>query len=306
MMFFKGARKLSGQLANNKAVVAVILDWSGTTADAHVIGPAVVFHDVFKKAGVSISMEEAREPMGLRKDLHIYAITQMPAVQKRWHEVHGKFPDQADVDKMFAQFVPEQLKVLPQYTTLIDGTVTVINKLQSDGIKVGSTTGFTSEMVDILLHDAKQQGYEPDVSVAGDDVLMPRPYPFMLFKNIELMLAKKLLLKYPDMAQVVKVDDTVSGVGEGHSAGCWTVGVYGNSNYTNINSLDEAKNMSADELKQRQQVAKDRLIESGADFIAESVTGLPTIIRKINRRLEQGQRPGDVSYGAAQLHSTQP
>lgn len=35
---------------------AAILDWSGTTADAHVIAPAVVFHDVFAKHGVPISM----------------------------------------------------------------------------------------------------------------------------------------------------------------------------------------------------------------------------------------------------------
>ncbi len=50
---------------------AVILDWSGTTADKYVLAPAVVFYDVFKKYNVPISMAEARGPMGLRKDLHI-------------------------------------------------------------------------------------------------------------------------------------------------------------------------------------------------------------------------------------------
>ena len=52
-------------------VQALILDWSGTTADAYVLAPAVVFVEVFKKHGVEISMTEARGPMGLRKDLHI-------------------------------------------------------------------------------------------------------------------------------------------------------------------------------------------------------------------------------------------
>jgi len=33
---------------------AAILDWSGTTADAHVLAPAVVFVEVFKKHGVPI------------------------------------------------------------------------------------------------------------------------------------------------------------------------------------------------------------------------------------------------------------
>eukprot|EP01084_Bolivina_argentea_P199617 341534_1 len=53
---------------------AAILDWSGTTADAHVIAPAVVFHEVFTKHGVPITMKQARLPMGLRKDLHIAQI----------------------------------------------------------------------------------------------------------------------------------------------------------------------------------------------------------------------------------------
>ena len=50
-------------------VKGLVLDWSGTTADAYVIAPAVVFVEVFKKHGVEISMIEARGPMGLRKDL---------------------------------------------------------------------------------------------------------------------------------------------------------------------------------------------------------------------------------------------
>ena len=35
-------------------VKALILDWSGTVADAYVIAPAVVFVDVFEKQGIEI------------------------------------------------------------------------------------------------------------------------------------------------------------------------------------------------------------------------------------------------------------
>ena len=58
-------------------VQAIILDWSGTTADAYVVAPAVVFVEVFKRQNVEISMAEARGPMGLRKDLHIKALTEV-------------------------------------------------------------------------------------------------------------------------------------------------------------------------------------------------------------------------------------
>ena len=37
-------------------IKAAVLDWSGTTADAYVIAPAVVFVEVFKNQGVEISM----------------------------------------------------------------------------------------------------------------------------------------------------------------------------------------------------------------------------------------------------------
>ena len=65
-------------------VRGVVLDWSGTVADAYVLAPAVVFVDVFRKHGVEISMSEARGPMGLRKDLHIKALTEIPTIRERW------------------------------------------------------------------------------------------------------------------------------------------------------------------------------------------------------------------------------
>ena len=134
-------------------VQAIILDWSGTTADAYVVAPAVVFVEVFKRQNVEISMVEARGPMGLRKDLHIKALTEVNEIKERWKNVHGKYPDQSDVDRMFADFVPLQLDCLRKYTTLLPGVAEVTQRLQKQGIKLGSTTGFVRVMVDILEED---------------------------------------------------------------------------------------------------------------------------------------------------------
>ena len=71
-------------------VKGLILDWSGTTADAYVLAPAVVFVQVFQKHGVEVAMSEARGPMGLRKDLHIKAMTEIPEIRERWHDIHGQ------------------------------------------------------------------------------------------------------------------------------------------------------------------------------------------------------------------------
>ena len=147
-------------------VQALILDWSGTTADAYVLAPAVVFVDVFKKHGVEISMAEARGPMGLRKDLHIKMLTEDPVIRDRWAAIHGKAPDQGNVDAMFEDFVPMQLDCLRQYTSLLPGVAELTQAVQKQGIKIGSTTRFIRVMVDILEADPNTQGSVPAASGA--------------------------------------------------------------------------------------------------------------------------------------------
>lgn len=268
-------------------VQAVILDWSGTTADQHVLAPAVVFVEVFKRHGVPISMAEARGPMGLRKDLHIAEILEIPEVRQRWIDAKGEEPSQASVDMLFTDFVPMQCEVLGEYTDLIPDVAEAVRDLQAQGVKVGSTTGFTKVMVDILLADAAKQGYQPDSSVAGDQVdnnMGFRPAPFMLYKNM-------CNLGVWPVQSIVKVDDTVSGVGEGLSAGAWSVGVYGLSNYTDINSNQQWAEMSAEEKQTRKMASREILRTSGAHYLAETTAELPAIVADINRRLANGERP---------------
>ena len=266
-------------------VQALILDWSGTTADAYVIAPAVVFFEVFKKHGVEISMIEARGPMGLRKDLHIKSLTEVPEIRERWNAVHGKYPDQGDVDAMFADFVPMQLDCLRQYTTLLPGVVETVQTLQSRGIKIGSTTGFVRSMVDILEADAKTQGYVPDASVAGDEVVHgARPKPFMLYRNLDL-------LDVHPIQSVIKVDDTISGVGEALEGGCWGVGIARYSNYMNINTIAEAEAMPAEEYQRRLEITREILRKSGAHYVIDEPSELLGVVDDVNARLARGERP---------------
>jgi phosphonoacetaldehyde hydrolase len=266
-------------------VQAVILDWSGTTADAYVVAPAVVFVEVFKRQKVEISMLEARGPMGLRKDLHIKALTEVDEIKERWKKIHGKYPEQSDVDRMFADFVPLQLDCLRKYTTLLPGVAEVTQRLQKQGIKIGSTTGFVRSMVDILEEDAAKQGYKPDASVAGDEVTNgARPSPHMVYKNLDM-------LNITPIQSVVKVDDTASGVGEAVNAGCWGIGVTRYSNYMNVDTPEDGKKLSEDEIKKRVAKTKDILEKAGAHYILESLADIEPVIEDINKRLARGERP---------------
>ena len=266
-------------------VKGLILDWSGTTADAYVLAPAVVFVEVFKKHGVEIAMSEARGPMGLRKDLHIKELTEVPEIRARWKGIHGKDPDQGSVDAMFADFVPMQLDCLRQYTTLLPHVAEVVQQFQKDGIKIGSTTGFVRSMVDILEADAKNQGYVPDASVAGDEVEHgARPRPFMVYRNLDLMDVSPI-------QSVVKVDDTISGVGEALEAGCWGVGMARYSNYMDIDSMAHFDSLSETEIDPRLNATREILRKSGAHYVIDTFDQLPEVIADVNQRLARGERP---------------
>ena len=265
---------------------ACILDWSGTTVDKYVIAPAEVFVKVFEKHNVPISMEEARGPMGLRKDLHIKEITKIPAVKKRWLDVYNRDVNDNDVDRMFDDFVPMQLNCLNKYSTLLPGVAHTVVELKNNyNLKIGSTTGFTEEMVKVLCSEAEYQGYYLDSSVAGDSVLNgARPDPHMVFKNLDN-------LGITSIQSVLKVDDTVSGVGEGLNAGCWTVGVSRYSNYMNINTLEEEDTLSQEEIEYRHNISRDILLRSGAHYVVDDITYLPKIVEDINKRLLNGEKP---------------
>ena len=200
-------------------IKAVILDWSGTVLDCGVYSPAVVFNEVFKNEGVPITMEEAREPMGMHKRVHIRKVTEMESVRRRWFEKFGRFPNEDDVERMFQNFVPLQLDCILDYSQMITGAVDTVNYLRNNmNLKIGSTTGFTKSMIDVLKVAATKQGYTPDCYVAADEVPQARPYPYMVWLSA-------IRLDVNPIEALVKVDDTADGVREGTSAGCWSVGL---------------------------------------------------------------------------------
>ncbi len=158
-------------------IEAVLLDWAGTTMDFGCMAPAVVFVQVYKNQNVPITMEEARAPMGAHKRVHIQKISQLDTVRRRWQEVHGRLPTDDDVGVMFADFVPLQLKCLSDYSELIPGTLDIIEQLRSRSMKIGSTTGYLPEMIEINRKHAERQSHQPDSTVCAGDVPAGRPYP---------------------------------------------------------------------------------------------------------------------------------
>jgi phosphonoacetaldehyde hydrolase len=264
-------------------VQAVLLDWAGTTMDFGCVAPAVVFAQVFERRGVPISMAEARGPMGAHKRVHIEQITRQDAVRRRWQEAHGRLPNDDDVQAMFEDFVPRQLECLSTYSELIPGALETVAALRQRGVKIGSTTGYTTEMTAINLRDAERQGYKPDSTVSASEMPAGRPYPFMCLQNA-------INLQVDCVAACVKVDDTIPGVEEGLNAGMWSVGLAVSGNEVGL-ALAEWQALPADEQARLRQRAYRRMLKSGAHYVVDTIADLLPCIDDIEARLRRGERP---------------
>jgi phosphonoacetaldehyde hydrolase len=124
----------------NRKLEAVIFDWAGTTVDYGSLAPVRVLVQVFSANGIPVSDQQARRDMGVPKRDHIEHILNSPDVARQWTLRHGRPPSCDDVDRLFAEFNPLQIKCLAEYSRLIPGTEELAARLRRHGIKIGSTT----------------------------------------------------------------------------------------------------------------------------------------------------------------------
>ncbi|HBO42443.1 MAG TPA: phosphonoacetaldehyde hydrolase [Planctomycetaceae bacterium] len=277
MTNFRYARSYHGPLQ------AVIFDWAGTVIDHGSRAPAIAFVEVFRRHEVEISINEAREPMGQSKRDHIVSICRIPAVADRWQEVHGRATTEADVDAMYAEFLPLQIDCLAAHAELISGTTETVAWLRERGIRVGGTTGYVREIMDVLEPIAARSGFAPDASVCASDVPRGRPAPWMALE------CAKRLNAYP-MEAVVKIDDTIPGIEEGLNAGAWAVGVAETGNELGL-SEEELGRLPENEHAESLRRATQRLAKAGSHYVVRGVGDLIPCIEDIQRRVARGERP---------------
>lgn len=139
-------------------IEAVIFDWAGTTVDYGCFAPVQVFTEVFTNAGVAPTPQEVREPMGMLKWDHIRTMLEMPRIKREWIRLYGQAPTDTDADKLYASYEPALLHILTRYADPKPYVVETIEKLRALGIKIGSTTGYTDIMMEIVAPQAAKAG----------------------------------------------------------------------------------------------------------------------------------------------------
>lgn len=259
-----------------KKISYVIMDWAGTAVDFGCFAPLNAFLKVFSdEKGIDITYRQAREPMGLLKIDHIKAILNMPEVNEKFRARYGRNWNMEDVNEMYVSFEKHLFASLSNFTTPIPGVLDTIKELRESGIKIGSTTGYTQAMMDVVRPGAAAKGYVVDNLVTPDNLPAGRPAPYMIYKNM-------IDLAIPSVDNVVKVGDTIADIKEGINAKVWSIGIITGSNEMGITE-EEYNRRTPDELAALKQEVRERMMAAGAHFVLDNITELPACIEKINR-----------------------
>lgn len=255
----------------------VVFDWAGTTVDYGSRAPGMVFDEVLTSVGVKLTKEEINGPMGMEKRAHIRQLLSCESGNRQWLEAHQRDWTEADVDELYDKFEEILHRLVAEYSKPMPGVVETVNRLRKQGLKIGSTTGYTSQVMEQVIPGAKAMGYEADCVVTPDITGSGRPTPFMLFECMRQMKV------YPP-CRVVKVGDTIVDILEGKNAGAWSIGIIDGSNLLGL-SQEEYNAMDAEELKERREKTAEIYRQAGADMVIDSIRELPDAVAALNERL---------------------
>lgn len=265
------------------AIKAVIFDWAGTMIDFGCMAPVQALSSAFAAQGLQISDADARRDMGRAKLDHVRALLAYPKVAEAWRALKGCAADETDVDRIYAALVPLMAEAATRHAELIPGAADLVRDLRARGIKIGSGTGYTREMMAGILSAAADQGYRPDVVVCAGETPSGRPSPLMTWKAL-------IALDAWPASVCVKVDDAEVGMEEGRAAGCWTVGLAASGNGVGLSAPDWGA-LSEAERRERRTPSEAALKAAGAHYVVDSVADLAPVLEQIAARIGAGERP---------------
>ncbi len=189
----------------------VVFDMAGTTvcgADA-VTG---AFRDALGSVGLEVDARTIATVMGLAKPVAIRTLLEQAV--SRPNE-----PLDRAVSRAHHHFVRRLVEFYRSSADVreCDGASTVFRLLHDAGIKVSLDTGFSRDIVSVILDRLSwQRDGLIDATVASDEVSRGRPFP-------DLIERAMTLTGIEDVRRVAKVGDTPADLQQGSAAGCGAV-----------------------------------------------------------------------------------
>ncbi|MQS89388.1 phosphonoacetaldehyde hydrolase [Companilactobacillus mishanensis] len=260
-------------------IEAVIFDWAGTTVDYGSLAPVAAFRAAFNEKGISPTDEEIRQFMGMSKWDHIGELLSLTTIKDQWMDKYGELPTLDDRKSLFSTFEAKLMAQLVESTELKPGLLSVISYLNNAGIKIGTTTGYTAEMMAAVQRGAAALGYAPETVVTAEDVDgHGRPAP-----NMILSILSEFGVVDPDNA--VKIGDTLVDIEEGQNAGVKTIGIVEGSSLMGLTEA-EFENLSIDEREAAREAVRASFNSVNADYIINNLSELPEALDRLNQLKE--------------------
>ncbi len=187
----------------------VVFDMAGTTVQATDHVPAAL-REAFALVGATLSDDEIRAVRGRSKREAIAALLRSHA---------GGARNEDDAERVFDEF---QRLLIERYSHAgvdpIDGAAEIFAWLRARGVKVALSTGFESEIVDLLLAQLDWRD-AVDVVVCNADVPRGRPAPYLVYRAMERTGSDCV-------RRVAVLGDTTADLQAGFNAGVrWNIGV---------------------------------------------------------------------------------
>jgi phosphonatase-like hydrolase len=186
----------------------VVFDMAGTTVnDADGVNRCV--REALQQVGVAASREAVNRVMGIPKPVAIAQLIEASDCP----ELSGQ------IDAIHADFVARMIRFYQTDPSVheIAGASDVFRRLRAANVKVSLDTGFSRDIVDVIL---ERLGWSVpsvlDAVVSSDEVPRGRPHPDLIQK-----LMRDLGIH--DARRVAKVGDTPSDLQQGTASGCGLV-----------------------------------------------------------------------------------
>jgi phosphonoacetaldehyde hydrolase len=247
-----------------------VFDLAGTVLDFGCIAPAIAFVEAFEERGLTITVAQARGPMGRSKRDHLDDLFGLQDVETQWKQIFDIEATSSDRDQMYARVLELQLEAVGRHLDIIPGAGECIDDLRSRGIRVAATTGYFLAAAEACLGALRDHGIIFDTWICADDVENGRPAP-------DMMIAVMKAVGVSDGQRVIKVGDTMVDVGEGHSVGALTVAVTDTGNELGLPYIDYVCLTENDLLVHRADIS-ERFEQAGAHIIVPSVADLVSAI----------------------------
>lgn len=251
----------------------VIFDLGGTLIDKYSMSPLVNLRKAFSYHRINLCNSLVSKDMGMKKLDHIYSLSKEDEFKHQFKQVYKRNHEETDLQDIYNIFTSLQRQSLRTNVELIPETKGIIDHLRSKDIKIGITTGFSKDQMNISLDLLKKHDIVPDAAVSSTcfynsgKPMLSRPSPYMIYNIMD-----ELQINNPQ--QILKVDDTCVGIQEGKNAGCLTVGVARWSINMNVFSKEEENLLTDNEIKHKLTNSRKILLKENPTYMINTLDEL--------------------------------